>query len=63
MFLTLIVKNFAARSAWPGIAHRPKVIVIAEAVDALLRYVARPEPKRFVVLFMHGDVEFVFRKL
>ena len=63
MLLTLIIKNFAARPARSGIAHRPKVIVIAEAIYALLRYVARPEPERFVVLFVHGDVEFVFRKL
>ena len=63
MLLALIVKNFAARAARTGIAHRPKVIVIAEAVDALLRYVLRLEPKRLVVFLVHGDVEFFFRKL
>jgi len=53
----LIVQNFAARTAGAGVAHRPEVVLFAEADDPVGRHAHFRAPQRrgFVVVAEHGD--------
>ena len=57
VLLALIVKDFAAGPARTRVAHLPKVVFITHAVDAALVNMLGPNLSRFVVAFMHRDVE------
>ena len=48
--LALVIVDLAARAARPGVAHRPEVVLLAEARDARLREVALPQRGRLVVV-------------
>ncbi len=66
----LVDQDFRTRTAWPGITHRPEIVLCGEGEDAVLGKIARPvlaglfvRPEVHVaVAFVNSGVELVFRK-
>ena len=58
----VVVEDFRARPAGPGVAHLPKVVLLAAPLDALQRDSRdlRPEPLGIVVIAEDGDIQPVF---
>ena len=52
---TVIVEYLAARSAGPGVAHGPEIVLLAHASESIRSHTDVPEPnvRRFVVVRIH----------
>ena len=49
--VAMVIENFAARTAWPRVTHRPEIIVRRDTDDALFRKARNlaPQVKRLII--------------
>ncbi|GBF31523.1 hypothetical protein MnTg04_01484 [bacterium MnTg04] len=61
----IIIKNFTARSARPGVAHRPEIVFHSQTGKSCRVHtdVVEPDVGRFVVFFVNGDPQALGRQL
>src|SRR5262249_27914268 len=59
VMLSVIVENFRTRTAWPGFAHGPEIVVTGNAQDFFLGQARDPPPQRkcVVVVDINRDQE------
>ncbi len=57
--IALVEVDLRARAAGPGVAHRPEVVLLAQAQDAVVAEARHllPEPERLVVVGVDGRDE------